>query len=130
MTDWRGTPEDGERGAPPRRSWSFTFGPSDREMQGLADAARSEGVEPVVNVGRYQLDVGQLARFLFERVDPWRPLRQALALVRATIVFGLLAGGVAIGYLDASVGPIWGGIYGLVFAAFFYRMTKPRGLAT
>jgi hypothetical protein len=45
-----------------------------------------------------------------------------------TVVFlAVLTSGVILGFADALLGPIWGGIFGTVLGAMAAEMIRPRG---
>ena len=90
----------------------------------LLEAARAAGTEPEVRQKTWQLDLRTLLR-LMGRHDPLRPLRRILAWVPRVLFLAIFCGGILLGYFEPSLGPIWGGIFGMVLGAFFYKMTRP-----
>lgn len=107
--------------------WSFSIGSDSDAARALPQKVDTSGETPNAEIHEYKLDWRSLLGAITKYADPLRPVRQALAIARMVLCLGLIAAGVTIGMLDDTINPYWGGIYGLVFAAVFYKMTSPRG---
>jgi hypothetical protein len=122
---------DVPRETPKTFRFSFSFGASPEQVRQAIEEARAEGVEPKIDVKEHVLEFkpAELLENLskLEYLDPFRTIRKVLAWTPFVLFLLIVAAGVVIGALDRTLGPVWGGIFGVVLGGIIYQMMRPRG---
>jgi hypothetical protein len=106
--------------------FSFSFGAKPEEIERAIEAARAAGEEPQIKQYVWKLNMPWMSDRPSQS-DPLRTLRRIVAWAPTVVFLAAVTGGVTLGFVEPTLGPIWGGIFGTVLGAITAEMICPWG---